>query len=349
MTPTIWHLIDSRSVGGAERHVAVVVEGLRKLGLDAEAVLYADYGEGPWLRQLASEDIPYRVLNGSFGHLTSTLRSSRPDILHTHGYKAGIVGRAAGLISGIPVVSTFHTGERGRGRLGVYDWLDEWTSFNAERIAVSKRIQNRLPYSSHFIPSSIAPPPSPNTAPLAKTAAFVGRLSEEKCPDIFCALAKAAPRSISWHVYGDGPLRPKLEDSFGDIVTFHGIATDMASVWDKIGLLVMPSRYEGTPIAALEALAEGIPILGTRVGGLIDLVCNPNLGWLFEPGDIRQALAALQEWNEETIDEQIRRRALCWQHAVNHFSEKRSLDALLAVYENLVPYLRSSDQRACVG
>ena len=125
MTRPVWHLIDSRSVGGAERHIAGTVGALRRRGIPAEAVLYRDYGHNVWLTQLRDEGIPHRVLGGSMRALMYAIASEQPAILHTHGYKASLFGRLAAVRFRIPVVTTFHSGERSSGKLRFYELLDD--------------------------------------------------------------------------------------------------------------------------------------------------------------------------------------------------------------------------------
>ncbi len=122
---------------------------------------------------------------------------------------------------------------------------------------------------------------------LPRRVGFVGRLSEEKRPDLFCALARRSPPGVEWHVYGNGPMGARLELEYGDTVRFHGTVTDLEPAWSTLGLLVMPSRFEGLPLAALEALTAGIPVLASRVGDLSSVVVDGQTGWLFESGDIR--------------------------------------------------------------
>ena len=328
----IWHLIDSRSVGGAERHAATLAECLRRHRIPAEAVLYCDYGGNPWLDQLAAARVPVRTLDGSLRGLIRALRRERPGLLHTHGYKAGVVGRLAARLAGIPVVSTFHSGERSPPPVGVYEWLDEWTSFLGQRIAVSDRIQRRLPFPSIVIPSFVAAPPSAPVGPLPPRIGFVGRLSAEKAPDLFCALAERSPRHIEWHIYGDGPMRRELEQRHGARVRFHGVVADLDSVWPALGLLLMPSRFEGVPLAALEALAAGVPVLASRVGGLPGIVIENSTGWLFERENLDEALSHLEIWRRLPPEAQAGMRADCWRHVRDYFSEATQFPRLLAVY-----------------
>ena len=89
----IWHLIDSRTIGGAERHIAILLLCLRRRNIAAEAVLYRGYGNNQWLSQLSADSLPFRVLGGSPRSLIQALVQKKPKLLHVHGYKAGILGR----------------------------------------------------------------------------------------------------------------------------------------------------------------------------------------------------------------------------------------------------------------
>lgn len=330
----IWQLIDSSGVGGAERHVATLAQSLIKRNLKTTVVLFADHGHNPWIAQLDSAGLAHRTLNGSFASLLTELKAARPALLHTHGYKAGILGRLAARLAGIPVVSTFHSGSRGSGKVYAYDTLDEWTSVLGSRIVVSEAIHKRLPYPSVLAPSFVATPDAVPKGPLPAVAAFVGRLSEEKAPDLFCEIAAASPPGIAWRVYGDGPMREDLERRYGDQVQFFGAVTDLAPAWREMGLLVMPSRSEGVPLAALEALANGIPVLASRVGGLPTIIASGENGWLFDVGNISEAVALLGKWQARDEEATARLRAACWSRVRAEFSEVRHLPPVLDVYRS---------------
>ncbi len=330
----IWLFIDSRSVGGAERHVATLAQSLTKRGLAAEVVLYSNYGRNPWIEQLQAANVSIHFLDGSFTSLVKALRRKRPGLLHTHGYKAGVLGRIAARMVGTPVVSTFHSGERFRYPVSVYHWLDDWTSFLGERIVVSKMIKRRVPFPSAHIPSFINTSKAPPSGTLPRRVGFVGRLSEEKRPDLFCTLARRSPPGVEWHMYGNGPMGARLELEYGDTVRFHGTVTDLEPAWSTLGLLVMPSRFEGLPLAALEALTAGIPVLASRVGDLSSVVVDGQTGWLFESGDIDAALSCLEDWRALDDPQQAIMRRACWTHVRTNFSELKWLPEVLVVYKH---------------
>src|SRR5262245_48024985 len=328
----IWQFIDSGSIGGAERHIESVPKALTDLGLPTQVLLYENHGLNPWFAQLASANIKTLVLGGSFSDLLKTLARSNCQLLHTHGYTAGVLGRLAAKLTGIPVVSTFHAGERGSFPVGFYDWLDEWTSFLGKRVAVSKRIQERLPFAAIHIRNFVSTPVSAPTDPLPRLVAFVGRLTEEKAPGTFCALARSSPPGLEWHIWGDGPLRARLENEYSGTVCFQGIVSQMEAVWPSVGLLVMPSQYEGLPLAALEAQAAGVPVVASRVGDVPLAVRHGVTGWLFQQGNLNEARAHLASWCDLRTSEQLLLRRSCWSHVRENYSQEVELPKLLAVY-----------------
>lgn len=329
----IWQFIDSSGVGGAERHIATIASSLQRFGLDVSVVLYERHGTNPWLEQLAAEGVRASVLGGSFKSLLGSLRATRPALLHTHGYKAGILGRVAARVVGIPVVSTYHSGERGPWPVGFYDFIDDWTGVLARRIAVSPAIQARLPLSSTLIPSYVIGPPEAPSEPLPRRIGFIGRLSEEKGPDRFCEMAQRYPEAGAWHVYGDGPMRSDLEKRYGDRVKFHGVVTDLSPVWPTLGLVVMPSRFEGIPLVALEAGAHGVPVLAANVGGLGAIVEHGRTGWLYGGSEMDEAGGYLSEWSALVSNgDAVAVRRACWQSVRERYSEERWLPEIVRVY-----------------
>ena len=255
LSRSVWLLIDSQGIGGIETHVLQLARALCDFEIDVEIVLMNDYG--PHQLLFHSSRTPIRQLQG-VRDLGIALRRDRPSLVHTHGYKAGIVGRLVCRWNRVPVVSTFHSGDRGRGKLRFYTMLDELTAGLAPSIAVSGEIGNRLFARATVIPNFVAIS-QVRAAPKRerKIVAFVGRLSEEKGPEIFCRFADRLP-SLEFHVFGDGPMRRELEASSNRPV-FKGLVADMNLVWPNIDLLCITSRTEGLPLVALEAMSRGIP------------------------------------------------------------------------------------------
>lgn len=328
----VWQLVDSRNVGGIERHVTTLAQGLQRHGQHVEVAVWSDYGDNAWYSQLRAAKVDVRFLDGTFAGMVRGLLRERPQLLHTHGYKAGILGRAAAMLAGVPTVSTFHSGETPPFPLNAYYALDAWSSISAHRIAVSEIIQRKLPYRSHFIPNYLVPPPVAPVGGLPLRVGFVGRMSHEKAPDVFCELAARARPGLEWHAWGGGAMQADLAARYGSVVKFHGVVSDVGPVWASLGLLVMPSRFEGLPLAALEALAMGVPVLATRVGGVPTVVLPGQTGWLIEVGDVDGALAAIEAWRNLDPEAMAQMRRACREHVTLNFSEAQQLPRILDVY-----------------
>lgn len=299
MTPLeTWLLLDSSGMGGIESHVAELAAGLRDAGESPRVLFLRDHGPHPLRGRLDADEIPWEALAGGFLPLVRRLRKGMPRILHTHGYKANLLGRAAACLLGIPCAATFHAGETPAGRVALYDKADRWTSFACgARLAVSRPILARLPFRSTLAPNFVlVPPPPPGGFVPPDSVAFVGRMSREKGPDLFIDLA-AASRGPRYLAYGDGPEMSGIRlASHGTGVELMGAVASMEGHWKEVGLLAVTSRAEGLPLAALEAMARGVSVASFAVGGLPDLVEDGVSGFLVPPGDVEAMAAVVRRW-----------------------------------------------------
>lgn len=132
---------------------------------------------------------------------------------------------------------------------------------------------------------------------------FAGRLVNEKRPELFIKLAAALKQtlpnaSIKFQIAGDGPLRPQLEmtaKNLGllkdDFLSFFGSCSDMDQTYQQADMLILTSQYEGTPNVVLEAMAHGLPVIATRVGGVPEIL-KDNCGIVFDPADWESLVAS---------------------------------------------------------
>lgn len=124
---------------------------------------------------------------------------------------------------------------------------------------------------------------------------FVGRLAGGKGVTVlFEAFEQLLPRFPDLHLtlIGDGPARLELETEakqrcLGDVVTFTGYRSqaEVAEALKEVDMLVLPSFAEGVPVVLMEAMASGLPVVSSRVGGIPELVEDGVSGLLVPPGD----------------------------------------------------------------
>lgn len=324
-------LIDSRGFGGVETHVAGLARALLARGWSARVVMFREWGECPLAARCRATGVPLTILDGGLGKLLAFLRAFPPALLHTHGYKAGILGRLCARWTGVPAVSTYHSGDKGRGRVRLYTFLDRMTAGLGTAIAVSDEIARALPVAATIIENFVDLPRHEGRGD-GGTIAFVGRLDHEKGPDIFCRLARRHA-DLSFEIFGDGPMRRRLEAQYGDRLRFHGAVGDMSRHWTDIGLLCMPSRAEGLPLAALEAMAHGVPVAAFAVGGLPRLLVTDDVGWLVAAGDEAALDRAVREWAAMSVPARQRMGARARQVIARNYATEVVVPRLLAVYE----------------
>jgi glycosyltransferase involved in cell wall biosynthesis len=325
----ILHAIARLNVGGAALQVLELAAGQRRRGHDVlvlhgripegeESMLYlaAELGApAQYVPELQRELTPWGDL-AAIRAIRGAIRAKRPDVLHTHAAKAGAAGRLAALLAGgarPPVrVHTFHghvlRGYFGSGRQRLFTLVERTLARTSSGlVAVSPEVRDDL------VALGVAPPerftvirygfefPEADV-PTERLGAFVigyaGRLTAIKRPlDLVRALRGAVGRGAdaTLVVVGDGEDRPQAERlaaalGVAERCRFVGYQRDMAGWYASFDVFCLASANEGTPVAAIEALAAGVPVVATRVGGTPAVVDDGETGFLVEPGDV-EALA----------------------------------------------------------
>ncbi len=337
-------VVDSLEVGGAERHVVDLALALRRKGHEV-AVTCSAAGELSDLLDRAN--VPVRALLGRLvkrrvsvayaREIGRLVRDQRFDVVHAHIYASAAASALATLGTGVPLVVTEHTEGAWQGRRAHF--VSRLICRRARRvIAVSTPIRRRLierdgvsPEKISLVPNAVIP--APDTLPRSPGAppegwhegplvGVVARLQPEKGIANFL---KAAARISSscpearFLVVGDGPLREellRLANRLGlrERVRFLGHRADARDLIGLLDVLAVPSLTEGTPLTVLEAMAAGVPIVASAVGGVPDQVRHGKEGLLVPPEDPAALGDALLELLQDPglarrLGEAARRRA----------------------------------------
>lgn len=278
-----------------------------------------------YIPELGRELSPLRDLFTLF-KLWRLMRQLRPDVVHTHTAKAGFVGRIAAWLARVPVrVHTFHghvfQGYFSPRKTRVFLWLERFTARLSDRlITISPGLKNDLANNYRIAPPEkfVVVPLGLELAPFAQTPrhqgqfrarfdippgvpliGIVGRIVPVKNHDLFMQMAARLVKTIPeacFVIVGDGESRPAVEaqgEALGlrDRLRFTGWLSDLKPAYSDMDVLVITSHNEGTPVSLIEALAAGVPVVSTAVGGVPDLLHHGDYGRLVEPGD-PDALAA---------------------------------------------------------
>ncbi len=236
----------------------------------------------------------------------------RPDVIHAHNifFTTSIVAPMIKRALNVPLVTTMHLGslETLPPPAGWFARLYEstvgrWILRSSDLVvAVSGIVRDhgrRLGVPDDRIvtvanavglPRNMAKSRTTNT----RRVVFVGRLAANKGPHLFVEMAeRVLPYfgDLQFDLIGDGPMRRRLENlvvrkGIASRVHFRGFRQDVLDLLSTSTILVRPSFTEGLPLAVLEAMACGVPVIASRVGGTVEVVKDGETGILVEPGDV---------------------------------------------------------------
>lgn len=267
------------------------------------------------------------------------LRAISPDIIHTHSSKTGILGRIAGRLSGVPVVIHMVHGyafpfTTSKMVKLMYFLMEYIGGKFADVIVVLTEADRRMAIEKLRIPERkvMLIPNGIDTQGYSKSTGdqrasirreqfgivaddvlcvgMVGRLWEQKNAACLVRAAKRviekSDKPVRFYLIGDGKLRNELEQyiaqhKLGAQVHLLGWREDVPALLSAMDLFVLPSLWEGMPLAILEAMASGLAVVASDISGNNDLVTHDETGMLFDAdddGQLADAVLTLQAMPE---------------------------------------------------
>ncbi|GIW24930.1 MAG: glycosyl transferase [Meiothermus sp.] len=283
------------------------------------------------------------------------IRLLRPQLIHLHSSKAGMIGRLAARLEGTPVVFTAHGWAFTDGvswRRKVIAVLSEGivSRIGCQIICVSRydynlalRYRVASPRQMQVVYNGISDlsyraSPGQRDIPLVS---MVARFAVPKNHGLLLqALAGLQERPWEVELIGDGPLQSFAEEQairlgIRNRVHFVGARTDVAERLAQAHIFVLTSNYEAFPLSILEAMRAGLPVVASNVGGVAEAVIDGETGFLVPRGDLQ----ALRSRLAQLIDNPQLRRQMGMAGRARyeaHFTLEQMLDKILAVYEKVL-------------
>ena len=372
-------VITEAEKGGAQVHVLDLISGCREY---CEVALAT--GDVGYLTQQAESAgidtylVPglirtvslWQDLKATLG-LIRLIRLLRPNVVHTHTYKAGVLGRLAAFFCGIPAVHTAHTWcfQPGTGawwkKLGlVGEQLTARLSFRIitvseanKAMALSFRVgsESRIQTIHNGVGDvGIQAHPEESPACIVMVARFVIQ------KDQMSLLRALAEVQGEWRLrlIGDGPTYERIWKKVGELglssrVELLGERSDVPQLLADASIFALITHMEGLPLAILEAMRAGLPVVASDVGGVRETIDDGLTGFLIPHGNAEILRARLQ-----TLigDSALRRRMgkVGREKYERHFGNSSMIEKTMDIYraacrDQQQPVLRSSTTRRLVN
>lgn len=324
------------SVGGASIHVCDLAAAMMERGHDVTVLAG---GDGPFRQLVERTGVRFRSLPHlqrpirpmpdllALGEMTSSLKALRPDLISVHTAKAGLIGRIAGVRTGIPVVYTPHgwsIEDRISRAQGLFFRLVEraaarWSRAivcvcdHEKQLALKHRIAPAIRlYVVHNGVRDVPPQLRADTEARPVRIVSVARLAAPKDhATLLKSLAGLRAREWKLDLVGDGPDESRIRRLANDLaigkrVRFLGYQPDPAVALASSQVFVLSSRSEAFPRSVLEAMRAGLAVVASDVGGIREAIADRVSGLLVPRGDE----SALGRVLAELIDNTMLRKRL---------------------------------------
>ncbi len=355
----------TQAVGGPADHAVDVARELAARGYDSHVVGPCRELARPDDSAVHWHDVAMaskRDLGGARA-LAATIRSLHPDVVHCQDRRAGLVGRALGRVNGVPaLIYTLHGVADGLAELvpgnlpaGPRRRRDRWYYLTGERwlqrvaggrVVVPSQAVADFATTHIGLPADIVDvvvngvdpgrfTPSPRATDRPVIAVWLGVMAPVKRLDVLLE-SVATVEDLTLRLLGTGPERDAVEKAvaahgIGHRVELPGAVKDPAAELVAADIFVLPSAAENCPLALLQAMACGLPVVASRVGGIPEVIRDGVEGLLVPPGSPAALAAALGRLVADPVGRQ-RMGARARERITTRFTTAACVDGLTSTY-----------------
>ncbi|AEV29389.1 glycosyltransferase [Sphaerochaeta pleomorpha str. Grapes] len=291
----VMHVLSQRVFSGAENVVCQIIASFSSYP-DIEMVYVSP--DGPISESLRLRNVRfYPMEKMSVSEVRRVIRLVHPDIIHAHDRRASVL---AALSTTLPIISHMHVNDKRRKGLKFKSLVYLLSAPSYRHIFwVSKSAFEEFPFSRLLANKSSILINTMNKDEVRRRTLldkqeyaidvlFIGRITYQKNPQrlihVLHELTLLNP-TVKACIVGTGTMQNELENeiranTLQDNVSYLGYVENPMKMLSQSKILLLTSRYEGTPMVALEAMILGIPIVSTPVDGMLDLVANGVTGFL---------------------------------------------------------------------
>jgi glycosyltransferase involved in cell wall biosynthesis len=325
--PKVMVLIATTIVGGPGKGVLQLLDRLKDKNIEFVLVAYKLKGteDTEFIQRARQKGLQLEILEQS-GTLNRSLFQSaehlidkyKINLIQSHGYKSHLIALYLHYYRNIKWLSFVHGWSTENIKVRLYSLLELiLIRFSDKVIAVSPSIKSTLSkwrvnnvitilnaVDKNELPGRIGGTVLRRNLGISESnivIGTVGRLSPEKGHKLLLkAISKIKHNGVKLLIVGDGPLFDELKKLCSDLrlnttVLFCGYDQYIKDYYEALDLLVLPSLKEGLPNVVLEAMAFGVPVISTDVGGVREIIIDNENGWIIQAGSVQSIADKVQE------------------------------------------------------
>lgn len=365
-------LIAEAMLGGLRQHVFDIARGLDKEKFEIYLLYSDNRADDKFFEEIeeVGKDVKLIKCNEmersiglhdikAYKKIEQCIREIKPDIVHCHSSKAGIVGRLAAKACGVPIILytpnayAFQSPECSFLKKEIYIFAERYLSrkacsmtINVSKGEMDKALEYKIDVPEKFaliyngIPEISIPDKKELRERLGlkqniKYVGFTGRCAKQKDPMTFLEIAKQviAKREDTEFLYiGEGELQDQMQgwidqNNLTDKIHMLGFRSDSAEIVGALDIYLSTALYEGLPYSMIEAMRAGVPIIATDCVGNNELVFEGVNGFLFPIGNISRAYLL--------VINQLMYRSICEKGVREAFFKEFSLTKMIKELERL--------------